>query len=386
MFRHPSLSRWVIPMLAVCASAPAFADTSTPVLIDTPAAESAARVGVDLDEGTAPTPEARAAWEQFQKYDERLHDHLRESADPRAWALASEVWFANGNGAADKQEMLRNASAAAPDDALVQWLAANKLSDSGDGACGNSLPQAERVAALLAAAPDNGAARLINLDAALQAKDEAGVDDILLQVTAAPHFTSYETEALRAWQKIYMEFGPPNFTDATEPGTRADRDWQVFVMAVAHAAAMTDPRYSAIAKACDVSARDAGARWQRASLCEDMGRHIAQVSSSITNAQLGLSTVKRAGRITPADGDLQRELSWLSSAPMYLDDENVSPAVFRSYVADKLALDDEREVSRRLLKRLGMSAKPPATWPPEQTEDEGDEGDANSSDQHAPNY
>ena len=353
MSRRPHWNRWALAALVICASFRALANTPSPAVMS------------DSDAG--PTPEDRVALEQYRNYQRQLLSHLRESVEPRDWALASELSLAgdtDSTGApVDRQEMLRNAAAAAPNDPLVQWLAANNISSSGDGACGSSLPKPEFVAALMTAAPDNGAALLMDLDAALRAKDKAGVDDILLRVTAAPHFTTYVTEALRAWVKVYQEFGPPDFMPALQPGDRAGRDKRVFVLAISHAAAMTGMRYSAVSKACNVATQDAGHSWQRASLCEDMGRHISQVSSSILNAQMGLLVVKKTGRLEPADESQQRELTWLSHAPVHVEEESASPAVFRSYLADTLALDDEREVMRRLLKRLGMSATPPATWP-----------------------
>jgi len=70
-----------------------------------------------------------------------LYRKLRESAEPRDWMLASQL-LSQSMSLTDidpefsftrRAELLRNAAAAAPDDALVQWVAMTAMPGAGGG-------------------------------------------------------------------------------------------------------------------------------------------------------------------------------------------------------------------------------------------------------------
>lgn len=319
------------------------------------------------------TPEQREQINAYESFQARLKEQLRTSADPRDWALSTQLhlFFGSDGKNDDPVTLMRNAASAAPTDVLVQWWAGNVREHSA-GTCGLSLPRPEIVAALQAMEPDNGAVWMLGLDAAAQAKDEAAVDRLLIQIAAAKRFDTHYLDGLKAWSNVYERFGMPQMeqTDASVDGIPVSTSAQRHFMAMSNAT-MNTPSYSTLTQACKVTAGNEGEQFHRASLCEEAGRHVATVSKTILDQRIGLAVVRAAGREQDQDLQHQRELDWAGSSlarnAIFLDAD--------AYYADWLSTGDELEAGRRALQRAQLESEVPAWWSPKQDRDDEAETD-----------
>jgi len=314
------------------------------------------------DEESEMSAEDREQFNAYQRYQAHLKEQLRTSSDPRDWALAaqllvlSEVEDKND----DRDTLMRNAASAAPNDVLVQWWAGNWREHAGNS-CSHALPRPEIVAALQAMESDNGAAWMLGLDAALQAKDEAAVDRVLIQIAASKRFDTHFVDTINAWSKAYEKFGMPDWPERTshDEGSPSSASAQRHVLAVAHAVAHA-PAYYPLTRVCKVTAATTGEQFHRASLCEEAGRQMAKVSTTLSNAKIGLAIVRVAGREQAQDIEQNQELDWLQSS---LTNHAVALDL-EAYFEDLLSTGSELEARRRALQRAQLETQAPAWWQP----------------------
>lgn len=326
-----------------------------------PTADSSAKAEV-ADEDSEVSAQDREQFNAYQRYQAHLKEQLRTSADPRDWALAAQIFVfpETGDSNDDRDTLMRNAASAAPNDVLVQWWAGNWREHAGNS-CSRALPRPEIVAALQAIESDNGAAWLLGLDAALQAKDEAAVDRVLIQIAASKRFDTHFVDTIAAWSKAYETFGMPDWPERTsqDGASPTSASAQRLTLAVAHAVASA-PGYYPLTQTCKVTAATTGKQFYRASLCEEAGRQMARVSTTLLDAKIGLALVRLSGREQPQDIEQNHELDWLKSALT----AHAATLDFDSYFDDLLHTGNELEAYRRALQRAQLDAHAPAWWQP----------------------
>jgi len=280
-----------------------------------------------------------ANWKAAQAH---LAQSLAASSSPRNWMLSSSLAAAPGS--AEAAATLAKAATAAPDDVLVQWVAAV----SGNEAA---------TAALTRLQPDNAASWLPALRAAIGRRDETAIDDALTGFAAGTHVDDHYGQLLHAWQDVLQRQPDAQICDGDEKHcVRAGRD---FVLAVALTAASVFPAVQPILAFCKATAADSPRRRQ----CEAGGRVMLEDGDTLVSSAVGFALLRGLGALTPADEALRRQQEWLSDATMPVH-RRLEPGTpeFAAFVADWTALDNEFEVMRRLAQRAGQPPLPPDGW------------------------
>ena len=316
---------------------------------------NAAMAGDDTD-----MPPQVTAYLQRQ---ETLKENLRRSADPRDWALASQIYLFHPSVPQDDDVLMSNAAAAAPDDVLVQWWAAHK-SIGGEGQCGSGEPRPDLVAALHAVDGENGAVWLIDLDSAISAKDESAIDAALTHIAAAPRFNFHISDATQAWLHAYERFGAPAFPGLDEEAPATARPPSaVLRVSMANSQAMSSmPGLSGLRKTCKLDTDTTGQNWQRASLCESVGRLMAGTEDSLLTTGMGLAIIRQAGREQEEDRRRGREMEWLRESVHDVD--KGTPGPWTVYAETLARSGSEIKAIREALRHAGLATRPPADWLP----------------------
>jgi hypothetical protein len=285
-----------------------------------------------------------------------VHRALLRSSSRRDLALASFDGNAGTPTAAggDAGSALR-AAAIAPDDALVQWLAANRLLAlrDGDGA-------ETAIARLTRLESDNAAAWSLALALASSRDDAAGIDAALAHMASSSRVDEHVVDALHAWLDVYTRHPPAAtmFVDASEA------DAAPFVMGMSKSAALALPSYQSLMQACDPSRGETRAR---ATDCAAAGRLLAHRATSMSGRLVGFNLLRRLGVdfMTAGDESARRDIEWalhsVGEATGFLAHDSVA---MRAYEADWRALDDEYEIMQRALQRAGLPGAAPRDWNP----------------------
>ena len=335
-------------LVAVAASAAPFAGGATR------SQNSELRVGIRI--GQAGEGQAGARVGPLQSYQSSVHRALGRSKSQRDLALASLDGDARTPSAANGEAgSVLHAAALAPEDALVQWIAANRLLAARDDENAETA-----IARLTHLESDNAAAWSLALALASSRQDAAGVDAALARMATSSRSDEHFVDALHAWLDVYSR-NPPAAAMFLDP---SEADVAPFVMGMSKAAALALPSHQALLQACD-PARD-GTR-ARAMDCAAAGRLLAHRATSISGRLVGFRLLRRldAGFMTADDEASQRDVEWAlhgaGEASGFLAHDSVA---MRAHEADWRALDDEYEIMQHALRRAGQPDSAPRDWNP----------------------
>ena len=188
------MKRSVAAMILVCGFVPLAA------LGGSAAAESGRSQHAELAVGIRinAADDQEAVW---KAHEASMHRALVASGTPRDIALTAfdaYVSRTDGTSPPSQNETLFRAAMGARDDALVQWLIANRLLGSDNDA---------RVDAIVANAtrlePDNAAVWGLALALASKRNEPAAMDDALAHMAASTRSDEHFADTLRAWYEIY---------------------------------------------------------------------------------------------------------------------------------------------------------------------------------------
>lgn len=345
----------------------ALADTAAPPA--TPAQTAAAQTA-DA-ETAAVEAEAMAAYQRMQeRWREVLlpaFEKLRQSTAPRDWMLASQMQQLGdvdpaSNGAA-RAELLKNAAAAAPDDVLVQWVAAMAMPGSGGGGCSAPEPLPANLDGLLQLESANGLAWLPVLQQSYRDKDDLGVDAALARMAAADRYDDHRQEYARLLMAFYAE--NPQVTAAVhdEFGAFAgapegiDKATISFGMAMGQAVAVA-PNLYLLDKLCDPK-QEPTPEARRLALCADVGQRLAERSANSSLRRDGQKLLELVGQSQGQLKALDRELEYLSWTLHQSGQQQQAMTIFREQWERS---GDEVEALRATVKALGLPVTPPAMW------------------------
>ncbi len=288
--------------------------------------------------------QAAERWEVAQS---RLFEELESSPIPRDRALAASAQARRGD--ADSSADLAQAAAAAPDDALVQWLAAVHG--------GKTTTTDTAIVALVRLEPDNGATWLLASRAAALRADAAGLDVALAGFAASTRFDDHYAGLLHAWLDALRRH--PSTPTACDTVAACDRRQSDFLVATAWTVASVFPSAQPLLEVCTGAAVGSTRRQQ----CEAGGRSMLSNAPTLLSATIGYALLDRIGALTAADEELRRRHDWLSHvlAPVHRDMQPGS-ADFTAMAADWARLDSEIEVMRRMAQRAGKPLLPPDDW------------------------
>lgn len=282
---------------------------------------------------------AEADWQADQA---RLAQSLAASTSPRDRMLSASLPAMLKSAQGDA--VLAKAAAAAPDDVLVQWMAAVH----GNEAATAALPRLE---------PDNAAAWLPALRIAIERRDDMAIDSALGGFAAGTRVDDHYGQLLHAWQDALRRQPDAAACDGDEKHcVRAGRD---FTYAVALTAASVFPAVAPILTFCKATPGDSPRRRQ----CEAGGHVMFENGNTQVSSAVGFALLRGLDALTPADEALRRRQDWLRdvTTPLHRDLEPGAPG-FAEFMADWTALDSEFEVMRRLAQRAGQPLTPPDGW------------------------
>lgn len=287
---------------------------------------------------------AEERWEAAQS---RLFAELGSSPIPRDRTLAASAQASRGDG--ESAATLAQVAAAAPDDVLVQWLAAVQGDDA--------VTTDTAIAALVRLEPDNAATWLLATRAAVLREDTAGLDAALVGFAASTRFDDHYAGLLHAWLDALQRH--PQAPSACEAAVGCDHRQSDFLVALAWTTASVFPSAQPLLEVCNAAVAGSLRHQQ----CEAGGRGMLTNASTLVSATIGYALLDRIGALTASDEELRRRHDWLSHvlAPVHRDMQPGS-ADFAAMAADWLRLDSEIEVMRSMARRAGKPVLPPDGW------------------------
>ncbi|WP_257385515.1 hypothetical protein [Tahibacter caeni] len=323
-----------------------------------PGAASAAAVSID--------DEAGAAYERYTQAVKNalgpLYRKLRESAAPRDWMLASQLLVLSmadddpDFSSVGRAELLRNAAAAAPEDALVQWVAMMAM-PSADGGCAAPRMPAN-LDAVLRLESDNGLAWLPVLSQAWQAKDALAIDSALTRMAAATRYDDHSIEYGQLMIELFRD-NPDTMHALGAANAAADEAVDPVQYGLIMSQTLSTP-FQVLVRACD-RAKQPEADTRRFAICADLGQRLLREGKTGLVSRIGDTVLAKAGLSDDAEAAaLRRETAWLTQA---LADGDVVEQAHR--YADALQRHgNELEALRELARARGLSPTPPPTWQP----------------------
>lgn len=224
----------------------------------------------------------------FPNYEATIRRALLESGTPRGIALASMSGPAPATreDAAIGNDRVVQAARLAPDDALVQWIAAERLLALHDDA-----RAAPIVSKLTDLESDNAAAWSLALALAALHEESLRIDDALARMAASTRVDEHVGDATHAWLDVYEAHPRPRsaFLNAAEADAAPLAD------AASAAKALRVP-HDAFASACA-----AASEASRRHACAGAARVLLHRSASVATRELGFSVLERLGDASDAD-------------------------------------------------------------------------------------
>lgn len=314
-------------------------------------------------------PDARvtaqlAAWQEHQQ---ALIDALGRSGDPRDWALASLFdrfrleLDEHGRRGAGETQLLERATRAAPNDVLVQWIAAR----SAQGNAATSTVATRAAARLRQLEPDNAAAMLDELSLAAQRKDERAIDATLARMSASTRFDEHIVDVVNAVIQAYARIPLPDvFLELAPSGEKeSSRAAVTFGSAMSVAIAVGSSGYQHLVVAC--RATDGSSSSTRAADCAAIGHLMVAHGGTFVSNRIGYSVLRASRLFTDADVRAARVDDWVYSkeiAAISSGEGEPSAETILAYQTDWIETGSELEAMRRKLARAGIAATPPDDW------------------------
>lgn len=308
---------------------------------------------------------ADKTWEDYRK---AVYADMIDGDSPREWALVSASFgFEFPDQATSplqptSAQLLQRAVERAPDDFLVQWIAAEKWLSTSQ--CSASPPPDGHVEALMRIEPDNAASSIPAIALASQRGNAAALDNALAHMATATRYDEHDGEAMHAWMNAFERVPVPDALLAVDDDPRpGDPEAIRFISAVAEST-IGLPSYQSLVNACTPSRADGD--WRRLAYCEDAARVMATSSKTLVAQTIGLAVLRRLGDgvMTEADLRMQRNHLWLRQSWMDLLSSDRQAETMKAYIADWRRSDNEIEIIRRALRRGGLPDEAPDGWLP----------------------
>jgi hypothetical protein len=366
--REPALVSALL-CLIVCSSFAGFAmDTraSEPEQARQTAGLPAADSGPSDPDDDMPDPRQQAAENAWKQYQQSLFDTLSHSPEARDWAMATLLGHATATTATPRptgparDELLRRAARAAPDDVLVQLVMARQ---SDPIAAPDAAAAAAAARKLQTLEPDNAEVWLDDVRTAALAKDQHAIDKALSRVAACRRFDSHYANFLRVMSDIYRR--NPVADEYWSLASNEDKDFPreaaPFVFAMSAAAVAGLPSYQYLVNVCRVdpaSAKNA----VRSDACAAIGRTMIEHGDTLITNRMGHALLRVSRTFTDADLAAVRNFDWIySKAARLMTDDRSTESIF-AYQADWIDSNSETQAMRRRLVRNGIPTTPPDDW------------------------
>lgn len=315
-----------------------------------PAASPPPSAAVDMPDYRAAEAGHDVAWDRFVH---NLSDALDKSTDARDRAISAFV--ASGGASATEQDRLAQAAAAAPDDALVQWIAYD-VSEHSD-----AQPLADTALERLQhLEPDNAVVWLGVLERAARDKNADGADRALSRIATSSRVDTHEAEIASVLAETFARFRAEDF--AAEDPDLADSGMQASdvsaMLAIMITSVLVPSRWSHVTL-CDLPPDAAPSRRDD---CAAGGRLLAQRGKSQELREAGHTMLRVSHTATPADQRAAREDAWLfqqfNRIQSASEDHDEMTLQMRAFLSGS----DEYEIARATLQRANVALTPPDDW------------------------
>lgn len=287
-----------------------------------------------------------------KQYNATLIDSLVAEGTPRAMTLAASAISYGREGYESNVEMQRTllarATALAPNDAWVQWIAAVYLP--------RSKIVSEPALALQRIEPGNGAIWMFQLAAASEARDEKGITEALVRIGAAHSFDDHFGDAMVEWLRVVRTYPMPQ--TGNDASAQASSQMPL-IMAVNRAAATSSVSYAIATRACESTSQPLAI--DRREACLAAGRLMLKESAGLISMRVGASLLRLAHaedatEVTRNADYFMNEASELSRSAMF------DSAELERYQADWLQSRSEVQAITNQLKRAGVPLLAPNDW------------------------
>jgi hypothetical protein len=314
---------------------------------DSKGAEQRGSFGVSLRIGNPGAAPVKAGG-----YDLSVRHALFDHGTPRDLALAAIAPGSSAEPIGPLDDQMFRAASLAPDDALVQWLAANRLLAAHDEA-----RAAIAIETLIRLEPYNASVWALALSLAVARHDDAATDDALAHMAKSTRADEHIADALHAWLAAYEGHPRPlsAFANPAEAGAAP------FVDAMAKASAAALPSYRPFLDACSTE------NTHRHDVCATAARVMLYHASSLASRRLGFTLLRTLGadNVTDEDRAARRELAWISAnASRVSGFADLDPLAIAAHREDWRTLGDEYEIMQRAMHRAGLPAEAPLGWVP----------------------
>jgi hypothetical protein len=357
----------IIAMVCACGFAADAPDASTsgscthsvtepqPSVVDVPDYTSDADAVADSEQTAVQTA--------YRDYQRSIFDALSASADPRDWALAGHMFLFTEESAIRPDlhnELVLRAAKAAPDDALVQWLASLSAPNR-DGSGTSAIDHG--IDSLLRIEHDNAAAWQQALAQAFKYKHESSIDEALARMATSRRYDDHFGDVMRAWLDVYERYPmPEDLVRRSSHNASFSKETVAFAGALAQAAATAMPNHSALITVCRTDKANTQ-NWSRNAYCADIGHLMSTSASTLLSRKMGFAVLRLSGNVSEDDVQRARDLDWLwQQETTIVNGEMISPSHFAAQANDWRASGDEIEVLKRELTRAGIPLTPSPGW------------------------
>jgi len=318
--------------------------------------------GPSVDESDGQAMAAR-----YKQAQVALFDALRSSPSPAQQVLAGRLYIDDDDTPSAlrprRDDVVARAAGLAPDDAFVQWLAAD-VGNYYSRKCGPTRWPEGEVANLVRLEPDNAGALQYAVALAHAKGDQAGVDDALAHMASARRADDHLGEEVAAWTRAYVAHPVTSPFDEATGASDASPQSNALASALQRTGYRSSPVESALEESCKPAA-DSDRTWQRLGWCADAGVLLAARGNSFTLRELGLKMLATAGATKDDLVDLQRQLDWLkANAANPMQNGEAFADAPSDVGADWKAPSGDIVATERRLGRLGKPLTPPAGWMP----------------------
>lgn len=305
------------------------------------------------------------AWKAYQK---SLFDSLSHSSDPRDWVLAAllqPLQFyldPTGQDTAASEALLERAVRAAPDDVLVQWIAA-RASRSSEAPSALAISATQRLKQL---EPDNAAVLLEELAVPVRHGNATEVDAVLARMSARASYDEHLVDILKIALRAYRRYPVP--ADYWQFATTEEKDSPpeafAFASALSVSVAVGGLSYQHLVEACR-SNGVSRVQGNRAADCAALGHLMVTHGGTILANRIGYTVLRVSGTYTESDVAAARDDDWLYSkevGALKAGNTAENAESIAAYEHDWLEAGNEFDAIRGKLSRLGVPTKPPQDW------------------------
>jgi hypothetical protein len=340
---------------------PAHVGAQAPPSRPAPAPAHEAALAEEPDD--APDPMEHARLLVWLAYCSSMSEGLQQSSVARDWAIAALVpRFRVGTHEADcggnGKSLLERAARTAPDDVVVQWIAAHA---SGIDAtlANDAMHRLQKIE------PDNALVWFGDLADAARRNDTDGIDTAMRHIGSASRYDEHFTEILRAVLGTFERYPVPDayWSIADDEEKRYGREGIAFSAALMAGSAVS-PSLQQVVAACRVD-RQTGRNMPHAPDCASVARLMARQGDTVLANRIGYTILRLSQTYTQADESAARSDDWAYSHAQQLMNSDKTDTAAREMLAyenDWLTTRSELEAMRRKLVRRGLPAQPPPEW------------------------